>query len=323
MKSLVFICPYFGKLPREQMELWLQTCKYNSTIDWYVYTDDQTEYQYPSNVKAVYVSFDKMKERIQSKFQFPISLERPYKLCDYKPAYGYIFEEDITGYEYWGHCDMSDSLFGNLRLFLTDEKLMQADKTLFWGHMSIYRNDPEVNRRFMMGSGSTIRYQDVFQNPENMCFDEVHEYSIDAIYKYHGIPYTRIDEMYHDINPLYYWFRISTIDENYIRSEPDNSYRVYKWEDGKLTEIRVDGDDVISTELGYIHYQKRKIIKLFRGIKNSIIFSPDGIYDGEIVEEITAGWIRKHAKHKLFYKQYFKLRWNNLKYKVRHIRKYL
>ena len=238
MKSLVFICPYFGKLPGDQMEIWLQTCKYNDTIDWYIYTDDYTEYHYPKNVKVNYLSFDEMKGRIQSKFNFPISLERPYKLCDYKPAYGYIFEEDTQSYEYWGYCDMTDTLFGDLRTFLSDVNLMKADKTLFWGHMSVYRNVPEVNRRFMIDSGVPITYKDVYQTSENMCFDEVREYSIDSIYRYHGFPFTRLDEMYHDINPLYYWFRISNIDQHFCTLPLDNEYRIYMWENGKLYEYR-------------------------------------------------------------------------------------
>ena len=316
MKTLIFLCPYFGTLPYDQMILWLNCCRFNPTIDWLIYTDDRTNYDYPDNVRIRYLSFDEMKQKTSNKFDFPIVIDRAYKLCDYKPAYGYIFEDDIKGYEYWGHCDMSDSLFGDLRKFLTDDILTQNDKTLFWGHMSIYRNDYEVNRRFMLGSKSSITYRDVFSNPENMCFDEVHNYSIDAIYKDNGYNFTRLDSMYHDINPLYYWFRVLEMADDFIPKQMDNVYRVYWWKNGKLYEVQIKGVMLREKEVGYIHYQKRKLEKRFQGLSNDYLIAPDGFWEND--GKLDTSWIKKHAKKKRFYAQYFRLRLRNLKYKIKH-----
>ena len=52
MKSIVFICPYFGKLPKDQMLLWLKTCQKNNSINWVVITDDKTDYELPENVSV-------------------------------------------------------------------------------------------------------------------------------------------------------------------------------------------------------------------------------------------------------------------------------
>ena len=41
----------------------------------------------------------------------------PYKLCDYKPVYGLIFDEDLQDYDFWGHCDV-DLIFGDIRKFI-------------------------------------------------------------------------------------------------------------------------------------------------------------------------------------------------------------
>lgn len=148
MKTILFICPYFGKLPIAHMKLWLLSCEKNPTINWLILTDDYTEeLKYPSNVKVVYTTLEAIKQQVQKMFDFPIYLDHPYKLCDYKPAYGYIFPEYTKGYDYWGHCDMTDCIFGNLRKFLTDEFLTGADKFLYLGHMTIYRNTDEVNHR--------------------------------------------------------------------------------------------------------------------------------------------------------------------------------
>ena len=51
MKKIVFICPYFGKLP-EYIDVWLKSCEYNKDIDWILITDDKTDYNYPTNVKV-------------------------------------------------------------------------------------------------------------------------------------------------------------------------------------------------------------------------------------------------------------------------------
>ena len=92
MKTILFICPYFGKLPIAHMKLWLLSCEKNPTINWLILTDDYTEeLKYPSNVKVVYTTLEAIKQQVQKMFDFPIYLDHPYKLCDYKPAYGYIF----------------------------------------------------------------------------------------------------------------------------------------------------------------------------------------------------------------------------------------
>ena len=151
MKSILFICPYFGRLPEVHMRLWLQSCEKNPSVDWLILTDDKaTALPCPPNVKVIYTTLQEIKRQAQEKFDFTISLVTPYKLCDYKPAYGYIFSEYVKGYDLWGHCDMTDCIFGNLRKYLTDSFLSGADKFLFLGHMTLYRNSPEVNRRIFL-----------------------------------------------------------------------------------------------------------------------------------------------------------------------------
>ena len=57
-----------------------------------------------------------MQKLSSRKLGFEVYLERPYKCCDLKPAYGVIFEEYLTAYSYWGHCDF-DLIFGDLQYF--------------------------------------------------------------------------------------------------------------------------------------------------------------------------------------------------------------
>ncbi|MFQ7323498.1 MAG: DUF6625 family protein [Streptococcus sp.] len=54
------------------------------------------------NIAFKTLSFDDLRKKVQSKFDFKISLKTPYKLCDYKGAGGLISEEELKGYDYWG-----------------------------------------------------------------------------------------------------------------------------------------------------------------------------------------------------------------------------
>ena len=49
MKTICYIIPYFGKLPKN-FALYLLGCAQNPTIDWKILTDDRTPYEFPTNV---------------------------------------------------------------------------------------------------------------------------------------------------------------------------------------------------------------------------------------------------------------------------------
>ena len=102
MKKIAYILPYFGHLPKE-FGFWLISCQMNPTVDWLLFTDDRTKFNYPPNVKVTYCTFEDIKNKAQACFDFQIVLDRPYKLCDYKAAYGDIFKTELTGYDYWGY----------------------------------------------------------------------------------------------------------------------------------------------------------------------------------------------------------------------------
>lgn len=143
MKSIAFVVPWAGHLP-PYFQLWLESCRWNSSIDFLLFTDDQTNYNYPNNVKVHYMSFEQMKELFQKQYDFPLSINVPYKFCDFKPAYGEIFSDYLKGYDYWGHCDV-DLIWGGIRKFITDDILMKYKRIFSRGHCSIYQNLPEVN----------------------------------------------------------------------------------------------------------------------------------------------------------------------------------
>lgn len=62
MPKIIIILPYFGKFD-SLFIFWLQSCAYNNTIDFLVITDDKTKYNYPQNVKVVYDTFMRLREK--------------------------------------------------------------------------------------------------------------------------------------------------------------------------------------------------------------------------------------------------------------------
>lgn len=318
MKKILFICPYFGKLPINHMKLWLLSCEKNPTIDWLILTDDHAdELKYPSNVKVVYTTLEEIKQQAQKKFDFSIYLGHPYKLCDYKPAYGYIFTEYTHGYDYWGHCDMTDCIFGNLRKFLSDDFLSGADKFMFLGHMTLYRNTDEINSRiFEDVSFRKNNLEKIFGSERNWAFDELNPTSINTIYLEHGWQIKRFDEMYADMNALEKNFVTSEYDSNFRYKGISEGKHIFEWNSGTLTDWTLHKDGFLTAkELGYAHFQKRYMEnKVTNPDKFCIV--PNAYVDAP--QEIDTFFVRKHTSYcRYMYPQYYKLRYKNLKFKIK------
>ena len=80
--------------------MWRVSALCNSSIDFMFFTDADVE---PAkNIIVHKMQFCDFQEIVQKAFDFPIILDRPYKLCEYKQAYGYILQKYITKYDFWG-----------------------------------------------------------------------------------------------------------------------------------------------------------------------------------------------------------------------------
>lgn len=253
MKKIRLIIPYFGKLPKF-FPYFLLTAKRNQKIDFLIYTDqniDQFKLLNADNIEFKTLSFDDLREKIQSKFDFKISLKTPYKLCDYRVAYGLIFEEELKEYDYWGFCD-TDVLLGDIYQFLEKHSFFENDYARYglFGHLQIFKNSQEVNRIFMSGQGSNYRldYQNVFTNEQSFIFDEAN--GIQVLFEKSGFDQLQ-DKFFDDIDIGHFSFR------EYGENEPK---RYYFWsEENGLESINlIDGNIEINRPL-YAHFQKRVI----------------------------------------------------------------
>lgn len=246
MNSICVLAVYFGNMPTS-FEPWLRSCAENPQIDFLIVTDRPVKARY-SNVRVLIMSLAQMKALAEDKLGMKISLEAPYKVCDYRPAFGEIFSESLAGYEYWGHCDM-DMVFGDLWGILNARSYREYDKFLVWGHLSFYRNTPEVNGRYRLSGSRRADYDVVFTEPENYIFDELN--GIYRIYQTHCLPVFP-ERIFADIYSRYTQFKM-------VGEQPAKKHQLYYWENGRVMRAWVQDGEVCAQEYLYLHFQKRRL----------------------------------------------------------------
>lgn len=312
MKKIVFIIPYFGKF-NNYFQLFLNSCAKNQEVNWLIYTDDKTEYNYPKNVRVKYRTFDDIKNLFQDKFKYKISLERPYKLCDYKPLYGYLFEDDIKGYEYWGYCD-TDLIWGDISKFIFTELEKNYDKLFFLGHCTILRNSLKVREILKKSINTEKRFQEVYTNDKNCSFDEEFENSINNMFKKYDlkIMLKELEANIYTKSSNFNLIRYSLENSSYYVKKREKSFFTY--EDGKIIQYYLENKKVKKEEFLYIHMQSRKMnikIDMNENFYKIIPNSFEKLEYKTITEENFA-----MIKKKNFNLHYFKLRGKNLKIKI-------
>lgn len=310
--KIAFILPYFGEFPN-YFKLYLKSCEFNKDYDWIIITDDKSKYNFPKNVKVIYETFEQLKKRISDKFDFDIKLDRPHKLCDFKPAYGYIFEDILKGYDFWGHCD-PDCIFGNLSAFITSD-LLTNDKIFTLGHMTLYRNKKEINMMFKEKINSKDRYKEVFTNNRGYAFDEQYNESINNIFESKNIKFYK-KSLCADIDPYNSNMRLTIYDlqrkKYYLE---DINKQIFYWRNGCLFRKYIKNNKLVKEEFLYIHLQKRAM-KIEANIENNESFVIGNNKFKALKEEITSDNFDKYYSKSYINIQYFKTKLNSLKYRI-------
>jgi hypothetical protein len=240
--SMRLIAPHFGDRP-SWFPLVVRSMATNPDVHWLLYTERPVT-DAPPNVTVQLCEFEDLAARIQANFAFQISLERPYKLCDFRPAFGEIFAPELAGYDFWGHSDL-DVIFGRIRDHLPPAAF-RADKILFQGNFALYRNTAEAARWYRHEAGK-ISYYNVMTTPEARHFDE-----------WGGIYWLLEDlgvrswqeEVIFDLSFAEYRTRA----ESALGRTP----RRYAWEDGEVCEYSVGRGGRIERRTALlVHIQKR------------------------------------------------------------------
>ena len=267
------IVVWFGKWP-----LWfpafLQSCKFNPDIDWLLFTDcPAPPASSVENVKFIPFSTEQFNSLASDKLNHPINIKRPYKVCDFRPAYGVIFKDFLNEYDFWGYCDI-DVIWGDISRFVTSEMLSKysiitSKKDKIAGHFSLFRNTQEVNSIFKSYPG----YIDVLTDEKNRWFDEtlltkhLHENVLGGA----------------DNDIEIYWEGLKFADWGQL----ERYTRGWKWENGKILDSR-------GKESLYAHFMTwKKLMKdidfQYENPPNKFIITPLGIWSQRplLVERIT------------------------------------
>lgn len=318
MKKIVLIAPYFGTLPKRSFQLTLDSCRSNDTINWIIFTDDESKYDYPENVKVIYQNWTDFSQFIKSavhkKIQVEPILDDPYKLTDYKPLYGDLFQKYISDYDFWGYTDISDVIYGNLRKYFLEEDLTRFEKINFLGHLTLFKNNQEINERYKIPTNGERNIADILTKSENFAFDEQGQNSIHEIYRDNKFSFKRLDEMIADISPLRFAFQLSKFDKNYNQYYEPFTQKIFSYENGKLLEWQISPQKIVtSREVGYVHFQKRKLQSMMNSKQSSFLITPYGFID---YQNIDRSFIQKNAPRKI-YMPFFKLKWRALLKRIR------
>ena len=202
-----------------------------------------------------------VKEKIGSKLYYP------YKLCDYKPCYGYLFEEHTRGYDYWGYCDI-DTLWGDMDAWLGIVMQEGYDRIGRYGHFTLYRNTEKMRMLYLHGDNKRLpviaRLPYIKQTAFPCNFDEL---GMNLICEQAGLRFLKEVPL---LNTSLGYKHLHSWDK---REEE----QVWLWEDGKVYSLTRDADGKVKREeRAYLHFMTFNL-PLLTSWTNKMCVTHDGI----------------------------------------------
>ena len=138
MKKLLLIIPYFGEKPK-WFNFFLCSLSHNPEIDWMLITDFEIHSK-PKNCIHLHTKYDHYRNFICNKLGINFSNPSPYKLCDLKPAYGFLHYDYVLNYQFWGYSDI-DLVYGNILdkydHLLNEFDVISSHTWLLAGHLTL------------------------------------------------------------------------------------------------------------------------------------------------------------------------------------------
>lgn len=265
-KKACIIVVWFGKLP-EYFGFWERSCWMNEACADFLLVTDQDYTPGFSNIHVQKTTMVELKRKMSEKLGLSASFEKPFKSCDFRPAYGVIFSEELAGYEYWGHCDL-DQVFGDLRLLMERADFGDFDKIGRSGHLTLFKNIPQMNELYRR-EGALFDYQTVFTTPENYAFDE--RTGICRIAQQQKIPYLNIVDLRADIRVRTRRLEINAA-KNYEK-------QLFYWDNGHLYRAFMVDGEIREEEYIYIHFQKKKLKNLCGSIPGAFFIGREGFFE--------------------------------------------
>lgn len=247
MSRVCLISVYMGNNFPDIIKAWVKSCESNPDFNFLLVSNiDQKDIKLPSNVKLLNITFNNLRNLIQKLYKFPISLDKPYKICDFRPAFGQIFKKELSDYDWWGYTDI-DVIYGDLNKFITPNMLRKFERIGMYGHLSMYKNNEKMNNLYKE-TGSIFNYKRVFSKPYSYIFDES-----DGM------------NMICEKNHIKWFKNLCLADaDRYskrITEYFDNMHcpEVYLWDKGRLFHEYIQNNILEKKEYCYLHVSSKKI----------------------------------------------------------------
>ena len=280
--SIRFVIPYFGCWPF-WMDFFLAGCARNPDIEWLFFTDCGIPQNVPDNVTFIEISYSDYCALVSERLGIDFSPANPYKLCDIKPALGYIHAEHLDGYDFWAFGDI-DVVYGKLRNYFTAERL--ATKDLFAtharrisGHLCLLRNTLTMREAFRL----IPRWQERFADQAHQALDEGAFSRIFVRHKNWPEPLRRFAARFNR------WAQCSEFVESYSTFSilPDGRRVVpQRWflQNGRLTNSELG-----NTELPYLHFLVWKN-QYWKGVSHESLRGHDLLAQKNAWQVDETGW---------------------------------
>lgn len=275
MKSIAIIIPYFGKFPTI-FPFWKQSAFNNPSIHFIFFTDNN-DLVSENNIEVIHMSFLECKKYIQRQFNFPIILSSPYKLCNFRPAYGAIFNDYIKEYDFWGFGDV-DLIYGNLRSFISEEILNKYDYISGWGHLTLIRNCEYWNNFYKTELEGFQYFKDVFSSNKLSRFDEYLNKGIgDLAKKLH-------EERVWDTRPFDDVCIPAVHLDFYSVFHPEvSNHLIFAYDNNNLWRLYINNGEIKKEPIEYAHFQRRANLRIRANNTQRYLIIPNSIIEYKLV----------------------------------------
>ena len=252
-QKIIKIIPYFGQWP-EWFELYIESCKKNPQMNWLFYTDCGEPVNQSPNVRYIHLSFEEYKCLVSDRLAINFNPSSPYKLCDLKPALGFIHESDIKDYDFFAVGDV-DIIYGQIRNFITDELLQKYDvigthNRRLSGHLAIFRNTDRYRQAFR----KIPNWQKLMEMDEHIGLDESKFSKLFVRHKNHPVWLSKVwsySSRYQ--RRVLYKEQFSTVLSPIMWIDGSSEHpQQWFWKDGHLT------NDRDNREFMYLHFMNWK-----------------------------------------------------------------
>jgi hypothetical protein len=168
---IALIIPYFGVLPH-WFPYFAKSVADSPILDVLLFTDAHAGPELPENIKVHSCSLAEFGVLASRALSLPVSPKYPFKVCDFRPAFGEIFHEHICDYEFWAFGDI-DLVYGDVAAFLQpllpNHDVISCRKGWVSGSLCVLRNCKEVNSLYARSAD----WQRAFLSPNHQFFDEL------------------------------------------------------------------------------------------------------------------------------------------------------